>query len=90
MACLDRLHNHYGIRPIIYTYTTFYRDYLGSDFDAYPLWIAHYKQEEAPNYINRPWDIWQHSEEGNIEGIMEKVDFNVMHDASILRAYSPN
>lgn len=86
-ACLKRLHNHYGIRPVIYTYTTFYRDYLGSDFDAYPLWIAHYKQEEAPAYINRSWDIWQHSEEGVLQGIGEKVDFNVMHDNSVLHEY---
>lgn len=77
--CLNTLHNHYGIRPVVYTYTTFYRDYLGEKFDKYPLWIAHYEREDKPDYINRPWDIWQHSERGKIAGITEFVDFNVLN-----------
>lgn len=78
-ACLNRLHNYYGIRPILYTYTTFYRDFLGADFDKYPLWIAHYERDEKPDYLSRPWDIWQHSERGRIGGISEYVDFNVLN-----------
>ncbi|QNL48604.1 glycoside hydrolase family 25 protein [Olivibacter sp. SDN3] len=78
-ACLNRLQEHYGVQPVIYTYTTFYRDFLGSAFDNYPLWIAHYEREDGPDYIERPWDIWQYSERGRIEGITEHVDFNVLH-----------
>jgi len=77
--CLNTLHQYYGVRPVIYTYTTFYRDYLGEKFDIYPLWVAHYEREDKPNYIDRKWDIWQHSERGRIAGIPEFVDFNVLH-----------
>ncbi|GAA4794098.1 hypothetical protein GCM10023231_23060 [Olivibacter ginsenosidimutans] len=84
-ACLNALHNYYGIRPIIYTYTTFYRDYLGESFDSYPLWIAHYERDDKPDYIQRKWDIWQHSERGRIAGVTEFVDFNVLNcDNSIM------
>lgn len=78
-SCLNVLHNYYGTRPLIYTYTTFYRDYLGEAFDDYPLWIAHYEREDKPDYIRREWDIWQHSEHGRIAGISEYVDFNVLN-----------
>jgi len=78
-SCLNALHNYYGTRPVIYTYTTFYRDYLGESFDAYPLWIAHYEREDKPDYIKREWDIWQHSERGRIAGVSEYVDFNVLN-----------
>ncbi|MEH6308427.1 GH25 family lysozyme [Olivibacter sp. CPCC 100613] len=77
--CLNTLKSYYDIDPVIYTYTTFYRDYLGEKFDQYPLWIAHYEREDKPDYINRPWDIWQHSERGSIAGISEFVDFNVLN-----------
>lgn len=77
--CLNTLHTYYGIQPVVYTYTTFYRDYLGTAFDKYPLWIAHYEREDKPDYINRPWDIWQHSERGKIAGVAEFVDFNVLN-----------
>lgn len=78
-ACLNRLQEYYGVQPVIYTYTTFYRDFLGARFDTYPLWIAHYEKEDGPDYIVRTWDIWQHSERGRIEGITEYVDFNVVN-----------
>lgn len=84
-ACLNTLHNYYGIRPVIYTYTTFYRDFLGESFDQYPLWIAHYERDDKPDYIQRKWDIWQHSERGRIAGVSELVDFDVLNcDNSIM------
>ena len=77
-TCLRLLEQHYGVKPVIYTYTTFYRDYLGADFDEYPLWIAHYEREDHPDYISRSWDMWQHSEKGRLAGTKEWVDFNVL------------
>lgn len=67
---------HYGVKPILYTNASFYKDYLGSDFDEYPLWVAHYLQKNAPR-IERDWHFWQHSELGRVNGIDAKVDFNV-------------
>jgi lysozyme len=73
---LSIVENHYGVKPIIYTNVDFYSRYLGSEFDEYPLWVAHYYQPEQPR-INRGWIFWQHSDEGRVNGINSPVDFNV-------------
>jgi lysozyme len=73
---LNMVENHYGVKPIIYTNVDFYIRNLGEEFDAYPLWVAHYFQPTGPR-IGRRWDFWQHSEQGRVNGIRHKVDFNV-------------
>lgn len=75
-AWLQEVEKQYGVKPIIYTYIDFYNLYLGSDFDEYPLWIAHYIQRKGPR-IAREWTFWQHSEKGRVNGIISNVDFNV-------------
>jgi lysozyme len=67
---------YYHVKPIIYTNVDFYNQNLGNDFDEYPLWVAHYYQQEQPR-ISRQWSFWQHSDIGNVNGIVSKVDFNV-------------
>jgi lysozyme len=74
--------NHYQTKPIIYTNVEFYNRYLGHEFDAYPLWVAHYYQAREPR-IKRGWVFWQHSDEGRVNGITSQVDFNVFHGDSI-------
>lgn len=71
----------YGVRPIIYTNVDFYIRNLGSEFDDYPLWAAHYYEPEQPR-ISREWTFWQHSSEGRVNGITDKVDFNVFNGDS--------
>jgi len=78
---LEIIANYYKIRPVIYTNVEFYKKNLGKDFDEYPLWIAHYFQYDEP-LINRGWAFWQHSEEGHVNGILSKVDFNVFNGDS--------
>lgn len=78
---LDIVENHYGVKPIIYTNVDFYNRNLGTEFDSYPLWVAHYYQPEQPR-INRGWIFWQHSDEGRVNGIVSKVDFNVFNGDS--------
>lgn len=73
---LEIVENHYGVKPIIYTNVDFYNRHLGSEFDGYPLWAAHYYQPDQPR-IKRGWVFWQHSDEGRVNGIVSKVDFNV-------------
>lgn len=73
---LETAENYYGVRPIIYTNVDFYNRHLGKDFDAYPLWVAHYYQPEQPR-IGRGWIFWQHSDKGRVNGITQPVDFNV-------------
>lgn len=80
--CLDILENHYKIKPVIYTNVDFYIKKLGEEFDEYPLWVAHYFQYNEPR-INRNWTFWQHSEDGIVNGILSKVDFNVFNGDSV-------
>jgi lysozyme len=79
---LDIVENHYGVKPIIYTNVDFYNRHLGSEFDDYPLWVAHYYQMAQPR-INRGWVFWQHSDIGRVNGIVSKVDFNVFNGDSL-------
>lgn len=81
---LDIVEAHYGVKPILYTNASFYENVLGSDFDDYPLWVAHYLQKKEPR-IGRNWHFWQHSEMGRVNGVDAKVDFNVFKgDSSAL------
>jgi lysozyme len=75
------IENYYGVTPIIYTNVDFYKQYLGSEFDKYMLWAAHYYEYNQPR-IGRNWSFWQHSDEGRVNGIVSKVDFNVFNGDS--------
>jgi lysozyme len=79
---LTLVEKHYGVKPIIYTNIHFYKKYLGSEFDHYPLWVAHYLQPSRPR-ISRSWQFWQHNESGRVNGISSKVDFNVFSGDSL-------
>ena len=79
---LDVTELYYGVRPIIYTNVDFYEKYLKGHFDDYPLWVAHYLQPNQPR-ISRDWIFWQHSEQGRVNGIHSKVDFNVFNGDSL-------
>ena len=81
MEFLRTVEAYYGVRPLIYTNVDFYKRSLGSAFDAYPLWVAHYIQRNSPR-IDRNWVIWQHSERGRVNGITTAVDFNVFNGDS--------
>lgn len=78
---LKVIEDHYDIKPIIYTNISFYNNYLGKDFDKYPLWIAHYQKHTLPR-IDRSWLFWQHDEQGRIQGIRSNLDFNVFNGDS--------
>lgn len=79
---LDVIEFYYGVKPIIYTGVEFYKRNLGKDFNEYPLWAAHYFQYNTPR-IDRDWQFWQHSEQGRVNGIISKVDFNVFNGDSV-------
>ena len=82
---LQEVERHYGEQPIIYTSADFYSRVLGSEFDAYPLWVAHYIRRREPR-IGRTWQFWQYSETGQVNGVAAKVDFNVFNgDSSAFR-----
>ncbi|HEX5025421.1 MAG TPA: GH25 family lysozyme [Agriterribacter sp.] len=79
---LSIIEKYYKVKPIIYTNVDFYEQYLGEEFDEYPLWVAHYLQPSKPR-IERDWIFWQHSETGRVNGIDNKVDFNVFYGDSL-------
>lgn len=73
---LQLIEKAYGVKPIIYTNISFYKNFLGDAFDDYPLWVAHYFVNETPG-IKSGWQFWQHNAAGKINGIKTRVDFNV-------------
>ncbi|MEO8402939.1 MAG: glycoside hydrolase family 25 protein [Chitinophagaceae bacterium] len=79
---LETVEAYYGVKPIIYTNVDFYDQNLGTGFDEYPLWVAHYYQQQQPR-IQRNWIFWQHNDQGNVNGITSKVDFNVFNGDSV-------
>ncbi|WP_255366881.1 glycoside hydrolase family 25 protein [Mucilaginibacter sp. OK268] len=83
LSFVNQIENKTGIKPIIYTNISFYQDYLKGYFDDYTLWIAHYYQPVL-NISNRTnWQFWQHSDKARINGINQKVDFNIFRGDSI-------
>lgn len=76
--CLSALEARYGVKPIIYSGVDYYEQYLGDEFNDYPLWAAHYVRRRAPR-IGRNWMIWQHNCRGRVNGIKGAVDFNVIN-----------
>jgi lysozyme len=74
---LDILEDHYGVRPIIYTYMNFYMSYLYPNFQGYPFWIAHYYKKRLVASDKLNWIIWQYSDNGRIDGVSGPVDLNV-------------
>lgn len=69
---------HYGVKPIIYTYKKFHERYIDHVyFKEHPLWIARYNATTPA--INAEWIMWQCTEKGKLPGISEKVDINVLN-----------
>ena len=75
---LDIVQTVYGVAPIIYTNLDFKRHYLNDPvFDEYPLWVANYYKKEL-KYEGK-WVIWQYTDWGEVDGITDKVDFNLFN-----------
>jgi lysozyme len=81
---LQMLELRYGVKPILYTSRDFYKRHFSDrpEFDAYPLWIAHYHVHELCLPDDEAWHFWQHSDKGNVHGINPVVDFNVFYGDS--------
>ncbi|SKC59444.1 GH25 family lysozyme [Krasilnikoviella flava] len=75
---LDALEEHYGVPPILYTTQQIRADYLGDDYDRYPLWIR--SVASSPDLPRRDWEFWQYSDRDTLpgyEGEEEHIDMNV-------------
>lgn len=71
---LRRVETLTGVKPIIYSYHSFYRDYLDGEFDDHVFWVAHYGPGKPHD---QPWSFWQFSEQSTVSGINHRVDLNV-------------
>lgn len=77
---LDIVAKAIGHKPFIYTFPSFWSDSLGNptDFNDYPLWIAHYTSAAKP-IVPGGWSnytIWQYTESGTVSGVNGPVDRN--------------
>ncbi|MGB0522004.1 MAG: glycoside hydrolase family 25 protein [Flammeovirgaceae bacterium] len=83
---LKAVEDHYGVKPIIYTYENFFKWHLqGHGFEKYPLWVANYNPVWGPDI--KGWKMWQFSRKGKIRGVKGNVDLNVFRgDLKKLRA----
>ncbi len=85
---LNILEKHYKVKPILYTNRDFYKQYFADqdDFKYYKLWVAHYHVTDLNMPNDENWHFWQHSDKGNVNGINDRVDFNVFNgDSAELR-----
>lgn len=76
---LERLEQHYGQRPVIYTAPDFYADNLRGAFQDYPFWLRAVAQHPSKVYPGREWVFWQYSGSGLSHGVKGKIDLNVFH-----------
>lgn len=70
------LEAHYGCKPMIYTSSSWFNNYLGADFVGYPLFIARYSKSEPQLNFGAKWTLWQFSDKGRIKGIDANVDLS--------------
>lgn len=73
---LERLEDHYGKKPIIYTTIPVYCRYIRENYGDYPLWIRSVNME--PDLID--WKFWQYCDSGRLDGYdgdEECIDLNV-------------
>lgn len=73
-AFCKEIKREYGVYPIIYSSSNFYKRYLQKDFPEkrYHIWIADYS-----NIPKIRWQFWQHTDNHSIQGHHTGVDRNV-------------
>lgn len=68
---------HYGCKPIVYTYNSFYKKYFEDqlDFADYVFWIARYPYPPSVGHT-----LWQCSDRGRLIGCpLHHVDINIFN-----------
>ena len=66
----------YNQKPLVYTYTNFYNNYLLGKVNDYKLWIAQYSTNEPRLRDERDYIMWQYTAKGRINGVQGYVDKN--------------
>ena len=73
-AFCTEIKREYGIYPIIYSSSNFYKRYLQKNFPekSYHIWIADYS-----NIPDIGWQFWQHTDNHAVKGHTKGIDRNV-------------
>ncbi len=84
-GCLQRIEQHDGRRPVIYTAKWFWDnpDYIINyeEWAEYDLWVANYVEDPIKEHpaLPRPWTdwkFWQYTDKGDVPGIKGNCDLN--------------
>lgn len=75
---LEKIEQHYGVRPVIYSYYYFIVDYLTDPrFEKYDYFVAYHRDE--PPAIGK-WKFWQLTDKAKVPGITANtVDVDIFN-----------
>jgi lysozyme len=73
---LDRITQHYGKRPIIYSTPRFYEENELWKVRGASFWLRTVAGHPSEKYPGRSWNFWQYTSTGRIPGIEGDVDIN--------------
>ena len=76
---------HYGKAPLIYSYAKFYNSHLAPHFNEYQLFLARYSPESPVVRGAGRHNIWQHTDQGTVDGISTAVDLDVFAEGTTLK-----
>lgn len=72
---IEKLEDHYGVKPILYINYTNYYAYIYEEYLDYPIWISDITTTTGPT-LDRDWVFWQYTHTGTINGVKGDVDRN--------------
>lgn len=83
-AFIQKVTEHYGKKPLLYTYHNFYNRYLTDEFKDYHFMIARYRSDSPTLNDGKDYIMWQYTSTGSIPGINGNVDRSkIMGDFSL-------
>lgn len=70
----QKLYEHFGVHPIIYTNKDCYKLYIKGNFTDNLIWMCDLHNEPSEDLEN--WRIWQFSHKGELPGVDGHIDLN--------------
>lgn len=77
---INKVTEHYGKKPLLYTYQKFYNKYLIDKFKDYHFMIARYREDSPLLNDGKDYIMWQYTSTGSIPGIEGDVDRSKVMD----------
>lgn len=77
---INKVTEHYGKKPLLYTYQKFYNRYLLYQFKDYHFMIAQYRSDSPLLNDGKDYIMWQYTSSGSIPGIKGDVDRSKIMD----------